>query len=253
MASLAGRHALVTGGASGIGAAVARRLVDEGAAVVIADIVDDAGEALARELGAAFVHLDVSDPEAWDRLVHTNDHFDIAHLNAGVTTRSVHRDPPDPDGPAPIPFSDLTDADYRRALGVNLDGAVFGARALIPSMCERRSGDIIVTASIAGLVGMAMDPIYSVTKHAVVGLVRSLAPALEPFGVCISSINPGFVDTPILGPGGRARVEELGLPILPPNRIADAVLHALGARTPGAQWVAWGESPVRAYEWSPPI
>lgn len=253
MDSLAGRHGLVTGGASGIGAAVARRLVAEGATVVIADVALDAGAALAQELGASFAELDVSDPDAWDRLVHTYPPFDIAHLNAGVTTRPMHRAEPDPADPLPIPLADLTDADYRRALGVNLDGVVFGARAVLPSMCERGSGDLIVTASIAGLVGMAIDPIYSVTKHAVVGLVRSLAPLAEPFGVCVSSINPGFVDTPILGPAGRARVEELGLPILTADRIAEVVLHALAARTPGAQWVAWGDEPVRAYEWSPPI
>jgi NAD(P)-dependent dehydrogenase (short-subunit alcohol dehydrogenase family) len=120
-------------------------------------------------------------------------------------------------------------------------------------MCERAAGDLIVTASLAGLIGMPMDPIYGVTKHAVVGLVRSLAPTLEQFGVCISSLNPGFVDTPILGPDGRDRIEELGLPIMPPSRIAEVVVHALEQRTPGAQWVAWGEDPIRSYEWNPPL
>jgi len=243
---LAGRHALVTGGASGIGAAIARRLVAEGAGVVIADIAVDAGAEVAESIGAAFERLDVSDPDAWDRIVSTNDPFDIGVLNAGIVTRQLHLVEP-----SAIPLADLTDDDYRRAIGVNLDGVVFGARALIPSMCERRSGDILVTASLAGLIGMPMDPIYGVTKHAVVGLVRSLAPTLEQFGVCISTLNPGFVDTPILGPDGRDRVAELGLPIMPPSRVAEVVVHALEQRTPGAQWVAWGEDPIRSYEWNP--
>ena len=246
MGSLTGRHALVTGGASGIGAAIARRLVADGAGVVIADIAVDGGREIAEEIGAAFERLDVSDPEAWDRVVSTNDPFDIGVLNAGIVTRRTHLL-----DPSPIPLADLTDDDYRRAIGVNIDGVVFGARALIPSMCERRSGDILVTASLAGLMGMPIDPIYGVTKHGVVGLVRSLAPALEPFGVSISSLNPGFVDTPILGPDGRDRIADLGFPIMPPARIADVVVHALEQRASGAQWVAWGEDPIRSYEWNP--
>ena len=159
MGPLAGRHALVTGGASGIGAAIARRLVADGAGVVIADIAADAGGQIAEEIGAAFERLDVSDPDAWDRIVSTNDPFDIGVLNAGIVTRQLHLVEP-----SAIPLADLTDDDYRRAIGVNLDGVVFGARALIPSMCERRSGDILVTASLAGLIGMPMDPIYGVSE-----------------------------------------------------------------------------------------
>jgi NAD(P)-dependent dehydrogenase (short-subunit alcohol dehydrogenase family) len=248
MGTLSGRHALVTGGASGIGAAIARRLVAEGATVVIADISVEAGSTMAHELGATFARLDVGDPEQWDRVIATNDLFDIGVLNAGITTRSDRAAEP-----ASIPLADLTDDDYRRALAVNLDGVVFGARALIPGMCARQGGDLVVTASLAGLVGMPMDPVYGLTKHAVVGLVRSLAPALEPFGVCISSLNPGFVDTPILGPSGRERLAELGVPVMPPARIADVVLHALDERVPGAQWIVWGDDPIRSYTWNPAL
>jgi NAD(P)-dependent dehydrogenase (short-subunit alcohol dehydrogenase family) len=247
--TLVGRRALVTGAASGIGAGIARRLAAEGATVLLTDVDVAGGTEVAVEIGATFAKLDVADPDAWDRVVSLHGPFDIGVLNAGVSTRTniLAADP------SPIPLADLSDADYRRALGVNLDGAVFGARALIPAMCERRFGDLVVTASLAGLVGMSIDPIYGTTKHAVVGLVRSLAPALQPFDVCISSLNPGFVDTAILGELGAEQITEMGLPLLQPSDIAEVVMRALRERTSGAQWVAWGDLPVRPYEWNAPF
>jgi NAD(P)-dependent dehydrogenase (short-subunit alcohol dehydrogenase family) len=250
---LTARHAVVTGGASGIGAAVARRWAAEGASVVVTDINVEGGTAVAAEIGGTFARLDVRDPEAWDRVISLHGPFDLALLNAGVSTNSSAAAAGEMPTGTTIPLSDLTDDDYRRAMGINLDGVVFGARALMPAMCEARSGDIIATASLAGLVAMSMDPIYGANKHAVVGLVRALAPLLDPYGVCISSLNPGFVDTAILGSAGAEGLRELGFPVLPDTALADLAMQALTERVNGAQWVRWGDIPANVYQWNSPI
>lgn len=247
--NLSNRHALVTGGASGIGAAAARRLASLGAHVVVTDVDVDAGRAVAAEVDGEFERLDVADADAWDRVATLRPEIDLLLLNAGVTTRTS----PSPDALTALPLADLLDGDFERARRVNLDGVVFGARAFIPSMCTAGAGDIIVTASIAGLVGTPFDPIYGTTKHAVVGLVKSIAQPLIERGVHISSINPGFVDTPILGEFGADGLRSMGVPVMDTSRVADAVEHALQQRVPGAQWVVWGDAAIRQYEWTPAV
>src|SRR5256885_17054938 len=86
----------------------------------------------------------------------------------------------------------------RRIMGPNVDGVVFGARALVPSMAARGGGAIVATASLAGLIAFSPDPIYTLTKHAVVGLVRALAPQLEPPGIPPNAVCPGLTDTPLV-------------------------------------------------------
>ncbi len=245
----AGRHAIVTGGASGIGAGIARRLIAEGASVVVADVNDKAGEFFAEQVGAQYAHLDVADSAQWTDVVNGFGPFDLAFLNAGITTHPGI----DLSDIGPVPLGNLDDADYRRIVGVNLDGVVFGTRALVPAMCAAGAGDIVVTASLAGLVGTPFDPMYGTTKHAVVGFVKSMAPLLEPFGVCISSINPGFVDTPILGDDGAARISDLGLPLLRPADLGTVAVQVLTERIHGAQWVLWGEPPATTYTWADPL
>jgi NAD(P)-dependent dehydrogenase (short-subunit alcohol dehydrogenase family) len=256
MPELAGRTAIVTGGASGIGRAVATRWAAAGADVLVTDIDGDGAKQVAADIGAEAAQLDVASSAAWAALVadHSDRPFDLAHLNAGVTTLPSRGDVPAAAPAAPaIPLADLTDQAYRRAMGINLDGVVFGTRALVPAMCAAGAGDIVVTASLAGLVPMAIDPIYGTNKHAVVGFVRSLGEVLHPFGVCISSLNPGFVDTAILGPGAADMLRQLGVPVVDPKVLADLAMHALRQRASGAQWVAWGDLPFRRYEWNPPI
>ena len=249
LAGIAGRHAIVTGGASGIGAGITRRLIAEGASVVVADINDEAGAFFAEQVGGRYVHLDVSDPAAWTTVVDEFGPFDMAFLNAGITTHPGI----DMTEVGGLPLANLSDADYRRIVGVNLDGVVFGTRAVVPAMCAEGSGDIIVTASLAGLVGTAFDPMYGTTKHAVVGFVKSMAPLLEPYGICISSFNPGFVDTPILGDDGANRISELGLPLLRPGDLGTVAMQVLSERINGAQWVLWGEPPATPYVWADPL
>ena len=233
--NLAGRNALITGGASGIGAAVAESWVKAGATVTIIDVNAEALASTGKRLGIAAETLDVSSSEAWTSFISSHDHFDLVHLNAGITT---HRDVLDgPADPAQPPLVRVTDDEYRRAIGVNVDGVVFGARAVIPGMCERRSGDIVVTASVAAFVPIPPDPIYGLTKYAVSGLVKSLTPRLAEFGVCISAICPGFVDTPLISERARDWIAQLGMPLMQTQQVVDAVTTSVTRRVNGAHWV----------------
>ena len=236
--NLDGRRALVTGGASGIGKGTARRLVEHGASVVVGDIDEDGGRALAVDLGIEFVPLDVADPAAWQRVVATSGPFDIAFLNAGVSTNSGN-ETGQPQGfdLDSFPIIAMPDAAYRRIMSVNVDGVVFGTRALLPAMLDAGRADIVVTASMAGLGPIAFDPVYGLTKHAVVGFVRSMAAALDMrpgHDVRISAICPGFTDTNIITPELKVRIGELGLEIMTPEHVGDAVLRALRERVSGA-------------------
>jgi NAD(P)-dependent dehydrogenase (short-subunit alcohol dehydrogenase family) len=249
--SLGGRSAIVTGGASGIGRATAIRLAELGAHVVVTDVNEAGGAAVAAEIDGAFGVLDVGDPDAWSRVVTVFGPFDIAFLNAGISTN--HGLPPEHG----LPVVEMTDQAYRRIMSVNVDGVVYGTRAVLPGMIERGAGDIVVTASMAGLGPIAFDPVYGLTKHAVVGFVRSMAAAFEqaPDGpdIHISAICPGFTDTAIIGDEIRLFIEMAGLAIMPTEHIADVVARALDERVQGAQWVVWPGVEPRVYEWNPAI
>jgi NAD(P)-dependent dehydrogenase (short-subunit alcohol dehydrogenase family) len=245
------RRAIVTGGASGIGKATAIAIAAAGAEVVVTDIDEAGGADVAATIGGSFAVLDVTDPAAWDRVVTTAGPFDIAFLNAGIST---HQGLPPTDG---NPIATLTDDAYRRIMSINLDGVVYGARAVLPAMTERGGGDIIATASMAGLGPIAMDPIYGLTKHGVVGFVRSLASYLESTpdapDVCVSALCPGFTDTNIIGDGVREFIETIGLEIMTPDHVAGVVMRSLNERVQGAQWVVWPGVEPRVYEWNPPF
>jgi NAD(P)-dependent dehydrogenase (short-subunit alcohol dehydrogenase family) len=194
------RTALVTGGASGIGTAIVALLRGEGADVQALDLADG---------------FDVSDPQAWE----TVGAVELACLNAGVTTgeQDVTR---------------LLDDAYRRILGANLDGVVFGVRRLAEVMDSGSA--IVVTASLAGLVPSPADPIYTLTKHAVIGFVRSVAPQLEERGIRINAVAPGFVETPLID---SAPFTAAGFPLLQPETVAQAVLAAARDSETGQVWV----------------
>lgn len=236
---LSGTVAVVTGGASGIGRATAERLAEEGARIVVVDRDADLGPRAADAVGGRFLAADVSDPGAWATLVAdivgTEGGIDIAYLNAGVTTGE--RD-----------LRNLTDEQYRRITGVNVDGVVFGARACAAQMAESGGGAIVATASIAGLIGFPPDPVYTMTKHAVVGLVRGLAPVLEPLGVSCNAICPGIVDTPLVGEQAKTMLEDAGFPLMPARQIADAVLHAVRSGDTGVCWVCQPGRPPERFE-----
>jgi NAD(P)-dependent dehydrogenase (short-subunit alcohol dehydrogenase family) len=204
--------ALVTAGASGIGRAIAELLEREDADVRVLDL--DAG-------------FDVSDAAAWE----TVEAVDLACLNAGVVTRTDE-------------IAELSEEEYRRVLAVNLDGVVFGVRRLARVMAPGSA--IVVTASLAGLGPEGRDPVYTLTKHAVIGFVRSVAPQLEQRGVRINAVAPGFVDTPLIDGDARAMLEAAGFPLLQPGDVAEAVLLAARDEQSGQAWVCQpGREPMR--------
>ncbi|MGI9328099.1 MAG: SDR family oxidoreductase [Pseudomonadales bacterium] len=194
-----GKIGFVTGAASGIGAEVARQLTAAGARVALCDLNEAAGSKLAKELGGVFIGCDVSDYVSLDaavaRCIESLGVPDYAHLNAGVMTVGV--------GEAFLPIEDVSLEQYQRIMGVNLDGVFNGFKALIPHM-RAKGGAITATASIAGLNGLPFDPLYSATKHAVVGLVRSIAAANADTNIRVNAICPGGVDTNIIPDALRA-------------------------------------------------
>jgi NAD(P)-dependent dehydrogenase (short-subunit alcohol dehydrogenase family) len=213
--------AVVTGGASGVGAASARRLARDGASVIVVDIDDSGGEQVASEVDGRYVHLDVSDDTAWAALadeLSAGEGVDLVHLNAGILASTDN-----------VPFLDTPVARYRTMVGVNLDGVILGVHALAPVMIERTGGSIAVTASLAGLIPYGGDPIYAATKHGVVGFVRSAAPQLGRLGVHLHAICPSGIDTPMVAGLRVQQGLESGRPFMPPEAVADAVA-ALFAR-----------------------
>ena len=238
---LDGTTAIVTGGASGIGRATCRALALNGSRVIVTDVDDVGGAAVAEEVGGDFHHLDVADPAAWAQALEAVGSVDIAFLNAGVTTL-----PPGSGlGTADTHLTSLREADYRRIMAINVDGVVFGARAVAGPMAARGRGVIVATASLAGLIGFPPDPMYAVTKHAVIGLVRSIGAQLAPDGVSVHAICPGITDTAILADEAKLGLREVGFPIMPPEQIAEAVLHAIRSADTGVAWVCQaGRGPI---------
>jgi NAD(P)-dependent dehydrogenase (short-subunit alcohol dehydrogenase family) len=185
--------ALVTGGEGGLGQAIRARLEREGYEVQSLDLTTG---------------FDVTSPEAWERV----GPVDVACLNAGVLT------------------GELNHENYRRAVAVNVDGVVLGVLRLRQVM---DSGAIVATASLAGLTDMPSDPVYSLTKHAVVGFVRSMAPLLEP--IRLNAVCPGIADTPMIE-GQRAAFAAAGFPLLAPGEVADAMWRAVSGGGTGECW-----------------
>ena len=242
MTTLSGQRAFITGGASGIGAEMARRFTREGARVTVADVNDDAGKLVAEEVGGDFEHLDVTDRKAWDAVIAAHDPFDIVCLNAGVSTYQHVAG-----NVSAYPFEHLDDDKYERIMSINVDGVVHGARAVIPGMVARKSGHILVTASLAGIIAIPPDPIYGLTKHAMVGLVKSLGPALEPHGVCISALCPGFVDTPLVTDVTRDFIKAFSSDVLDVSVAGDLAMRALTERIAGSQWTVSHGEPIQQY------
>lgn len=223
MADLHSKSVLVTGGASGIGSEIARRFAAAGAQLTLVDLNAD-GAKLADDLGARFVAADVGDPGAWEKIAAECDHLDIACLNAGITggVRSIEA---------------LTDDRYRRVVSTNVDGVVFGVRALSLPMSRRGGGSIVVTASLAGIVAMDDDPIYTLTKHAVVGFVRSVSGQLAEINIKINAVCPGITDTPLLSDEVKARFAKADFPLVSAADVAATVVELSQSPDSGQAWV----------------
>ncbi|MFC4114367.1 SDR family oxidoreductase [Nonomuraea zeae] len=235
--------ALITGAASGIGAAVARRLSAGGVACVLVDRDAEGVERVGKEVGGAWLVGDVSSEETSSRAVALADErygrLDLVHLNAG-TNGGVDMSAFDPER-------------YRTVMGINTDSVVYGVAAALPLLKRSGGGSVVVTSSLAGLVGFGLDPIYSMSKHAVIGLVRALVEPLAGAAVKIGAVCPGFTDTPLIAPA-RDMLIEAGLPMLTPDEVAAAVDSLFHAETSGTVLVVQsGMEPTPYHHADPPM
>ena len=214
MARYEGRVAVVTGGASGIGAAVVRRLAGEGATLVVSDLDADAAARTAADIGrqgarAIGVAANVADEGAVralvDRAIAEFGRLDVMVNNAGVSEQ-------------PTPIEERSAADWRRVIDVNLTGAFYGVKHAARVMkAGGRGGAIINMASILGHVGFNGAPAYTAAKHGLIGLTRAAALELAPHGIRVVAVSPGFIRTPLI-----AGLEETVLPLHPVGRLGEA-------------------------------
>ncbi|GAA1428516.1 glucose 1-dehydrogenase [Streptomyces thermospinosisporus] len=219
MGKLDGRVVLVTGAARGQGEQEARLFAEEGARVVVADVLDEQGEALAKEIGALYVRLDVGCEDDWEAAVaavrETHGHIDGLVNNAGI-----------------LRFHSLLDTpldEFMEVVRVNQVGCFLGIRTVGRAMAD--GGTIVNTASCTGLTGMAAVGAYSASKHAIVGLTRVAALELAGRGIRVNAVCPGAVDTPMSNPvpaGGEGgeetarAVERLYRRLVPLGRMGTA-------------------------------
>jgi 2-hydroxycyclohexanecarboxyl-CoA dehydrogenase len=181
---LSGRRAFIAGGASGIGAAIARRLAQDGATVVIADLQGEAAQALATELGGSGIALDVSDFDAVAAAVAQHGPFEILVNSAGVDQHAF--------------FTRTAPSDWRRLLVVNLESVLNTTHAVLPGMQAARYGRIVNVASEAGRLGSRGGAVYAAAKGGVIAFTRSIARENGGYGITANVVAPGPVDTPLL-------------------------------------------------------
>ncbi|MEU2658491.1 glucose 1-dehydrogenase [Streptomyces sp. NPDC007325] len=214
MGKLDGRVAIVTGAARGQGEREARLFAAEGARVVLADVLDGPGEALAKELGedrAVYVHLDVTREEEWTAAVAAaKERF--GKIDALVNNAGILR------------FNALLSTpleEFQAIVAVNQTGCFLGIRAVAPEIAAAGGGTIVNTASYTGVTGMAGVGAYAASKHAVVGLTRVAALELAAQGIRVNAVCPGAIDTPMSNPEGvdPAATAELYRSLVPLGRI----------------------------------
>jgi 3alpha(or 20beta)-hydroxysteroid dehydrogenase len=189
MGRVDGKVVLISGGAQGMGAAHAKMLIDEGAKVVIGDILDEKGEALAADLGDAirYVHLDVTQADQWEAAVNTAveafGKLNVLVNNAGIVALGK--------------IGQFDMAKWQKVIDVNLTGTFLGMQAVVEHMKADGGGSIINVSSIEGLRGAVMVHPYVASKWAVRGLAKSAAIELGKFNIRINSLHPGFIRTPM--------------------------------------------------------
>jgi 2-hydroxycyclohexanecarboxyl-CoA dehydrogenase len=188
---LEGRNALVTGGASGIGAAIVRRLAAEGARVTLGDIDADRAGEVAAEAGAEVASLDVTDPDSAKAAVEAAGTLDVLVNNAGMDEFGF--------------FADTDPALWDRVIAVNLKGVLACTHAALPGMQRAGYGRIVSIASEAGRVGSKGSAVYSAAKGGVIAFTKTIARENARFGITANAIAPGPIDTPLL-----RRAVELG-------------------------------------------
>jgi len=231
---LDGKIALVTGAARGQGAAEARLFVAEGARVLLGDVLDDEGAAVAKELGDAAVyrHLDVTSDDDWVAAVDdVRERWDGLHVlvaNAAVFTRAVR-------------IADLAVEEYERVIGINQVGCFQAVHHCAPLIVESGGGAITIVSSVNGLQGSAGSAAYTSSKFAVRGLAKVAALELARDNVRVNSVHPGAIDTFMISPdafGGRD----------PRPRLADSVpAGRVGTPEDVAELICWLSSDAASY------
>ena len=219
--ALGGKVAAVTGAASGIGLECARAMLAAGATVVLVDRAEDRLKELCSELGPHAVPLvvDLLDPSSVERMmpqiVERAGGLDILHANAGAYVGGdvVEGDP---------------DA-WDRMLNLNVNACFRSIHAVLPHMVERGSGDVLVTSSVAGVIPVVWEPIYTASKHAVQAFVHTVRRQVAPHGVRVGAVLPGPVVTALLDDWPRAKMEEAlaNGSLMQPEEVAEAVLFML--------------------------
>ncbi len=227
---LEGRRALVTGGASGIGAAIAARLAAEGSEVVIGDINDQGAAELAAELGVGSARLDVTEPQSAVDLVAAHGPFSVLINNAGMDEFGF--------------FADTDPGQWQRVLAVNLVGCIACTHAALPAMQDAGYGRIVSIASEAGRVGSKGSAVYSAAKGGVIAFMKVIAREGARFGITANSIAPGPIETPLLM--GALEFGEIGEKIIETMK-AGTQLRRLGQPEEVAAAVAFLASDDASY------
>jgi len=215
MGRLDSKVALITGGARGQGAREAELFADEGAAVVITDVLDDEGKQTAASIGdrATYHHHDVTREADWtsvvDAVLAEHGQLDVLVNNAGIVSIS--------------PLVMTSEEDYRRVIDVNQVGVFLGMKAVVPHMVERQTGSIINISSVAGLIGSPGMIAYGASKWAVRGMTKAVALEVASFGVRVNSIHPGIIETPMLEEFERWGIMAQVMQRVPVARKAEAI------------------------------
>jgi len=250
--NLAGKTAIVTGAARGLGAACASAFAGRGAKTFVADLdeIDPNDSAVPMDKVHGSLRLDVTSRDDWSRtlshMVEKEGRLDILHLNAGVVSRPLGA------AMAKIfedePLDWVSTESYDKVMSVNVAGVVNGIVAALPYLRESH-GSIVITGSDAGVMPFPQDPLYAMSKHAVVGLTRSLGPALQKHSVSIAAICPTGVDTRMIP--AELRTGELRL--TSPSFVADIVCQAIEADCHGDVWVVSNDGTMSRFAWDEPI
>jgi len=219
MNRLDGKVAFLSGAARGIGGATARLMASAGAKVVIGDVLDEQGRKTAKEIDALYVHLDVTSEASWaeamEATVEKHGKLDVLVNNAGIFNGKG--------------VEEASMDDWHRLVAVNLTGVVLGTRAALPHL-KKTKGNIVNLASIAGLVGSQLDPLYSLTKGGVTLFTKSTALEFgrKGYGVRVNSIHPGLIETDMGEKTFVMRAQQQGTNDTEKARQATLALHPIG-------------------------